>query len=236
MIEYIAKTGAKKLGYIGISDAYGQGYYNALTAEAPKLGITVTTNEVYGRTDSSVTGQVLKVLATNPDAVFIASYGTVAVLPHKGAPRSWRQGPDLSYARCRREEFIKLGGKDVEGTIFAGEAFTIAEDLPETSPFKKTGTDFIRKYKEVNGASPAIFGAHLYDYMVLLERAVPNALKAGKPGTPEFRAAIRDEVEKTSNMYLNNGLSNMTPTDHSGYDERSAFLIKIQDGQFRLVQ
>jgi branched-chain amino acid transport system substrate-binding protein len=236
VMEYIAKTGVKKLGYIGNSDAYAEGYYNALNGLAPKLGVTLTTHEMFLRTDASVTGQVLKILATNPDAVFIASFGSVAVLPQKALRERGYKGPIYQTHGVALEEFIRLGGKDVEGTVFAGEAFTIAEDLPESSPFKKTGTDFIRKYREVNGASPAIFGAHLYDYMVLLDRAVPNAIKAGKPGTPEFRAAIRDEVEKTKDAYLNNGLSNMTATDHSGYDERSAFLIKIQDGRFRLVQ
>ena|SRR5690348_7295397 len=52
----------------------------------------------------------------------------------------------------------------------------------------------------------------------------------------EFRAALRDELERGKDIYLNNGLSNMTPTDHNGYDERSAFLIKVEGGKFRLLQ
>jgi branched-chain amino acid transport system substrate-binding protein len=236
MIKYIAKTGAKNLAYLGLSDSFGEGYYNVLKDEAPKLGVTLTTHEVYSRSDASVTGQVLKVLATSPDAVFVSSAGTPAVLPQKALRERGYKGPAYHTHGVAIDEFLKLGGKDVEGVMFAGEAFTIAEDLPEDSPFKKTGVDYIRKYKEANGgAAPSILGAHLYDYMVLLERAVPNALKAGKPGTAEFRSAIRDEVERTSNVYVNNGLVNMTPTDHSGHDERSAFLIKVQDGRFRLL-
>ena len=61
MIKYIAKTGVKKLAYLGLSDSFGEGYYNVLKDEAPKLGVTLTTHEVYSRSDASVTGQILKV-------------------------------------------------------------------------------------------------------------------------------------------------------------------------------
>jgi len=68
ILKYIAKSGAKKLGYIGFSDGYGEGYYNVLKAEAPKAGIELTTHEVYARSDASVTGQILKIIATNHQA------------------------------------------------------------------------------------------------------------------------------------------------------------------------
>src|SRR5487761_1953876 len=137
ILKYIAKTGVKKLGYIGVSDGYGEGYYKALSELAPKLGITLTTHEVYGRGDSSVTGQVLKVIATRPDAVFIASAGTPAVLPQKALRERGYKGPIFQTHGVATEEFIKLGGKDVDGAIFTGEAFTVVNDLPADSPFRK---------------------------------------------------------------------------------------------------
>jgi branched-chain amino acid transport system substrate-binding protein len=236
ILNYIAKTGAKTLGYIGVSDAYGEGYYKELSELAPKLGITLTTHEVYARTDDSVTGQVLKILAGKPDAVFIASSGSPGVLPQKALRERGYGGPIYQTHGIASEDFIKLGGKVVEGAIFAGEAFTVADDLPANNPFRQPTTDFIKKYREANGPPPPIFAAHPYDSMVLISRAMPAALKAGKPSTPEFRAALRDEIEKGKDIYLNNGLSNITPTDHSGYDERSAFIIKIDGGAFRLVK
>lgn len=236
MLKYIAKTGAKTLGYIGVSDGYGEGYYSELVKLAPGLGIKVTTHEVYARSDTSVTGQVLKVLATKPDAVFIASAGTPAVLPHRGLRERGYKGPIYQTHGIATVQFIKLGGKDVEGAIFAGEAFTVAADLPNDSPFKQPTTSYIKAYETAHNEPPAIFGAHMIDSATLLSAAVAGALKSAKPGTAEFRAAIRDELEKTSNLYLNNGLSNMSPTDHGGYDERSAFIIKVENGEFRLVK
>ena len=236
LLKYITKTGVKTLGYIGVSDAYGEGYYKELNQAAPAAGITLTTHEVYARSDASVTGQVLKIIATKPDAVFIASAGTPAVLPQKALRERGYKGPIYQTHGVATEEFIKLGGKDVEGAIFTGEAFTIANDLEPDSPFRNPVNEFIKAYQAANGQVPSIFGAHLYDSMIHLSRAIPEALKAGKPGTPEFRSALRDELEKGKNVYLNNGLANLSPTDHNGYDERSAFLIKVEGGAFRLVK
>jgi len=234
ILKFIAKSGAKKLGYIGFSDGYGEGYYNVLKAEAPKAGVELTTHEVYARSDASVTGQVLKIIATKPDAVFIAAAGTPAVLPQKSLRDRDYKGPIYQTHGVATNEFIRLGGKDVEGAIYTGEAFTIVEDLPKDSPFRAAPEEYIAAYKAVHKEEPAVFGAHLWDSMVLVKNAMPAALKAGKPGTPEFRAALRDALEAGKQIYLNNGLSNMSTTDHNGYDERSAFLIEVKNGKFHL--
>jgi branched-chain amino acid transport system substrate-binding protein len=236
ILAHIAKSGVKKLGYIGVSDGYGEGYYKELARLAPTMGIELTTHEVYARSDASVTGQALKVIATKPDAVFIASAGTPAVLPQKALRERGYKGPIYQTHGVATEEFIKLGGKDVEGAMFTGEAFTIAQDLAANDPFKKPTEEYVKAYQAANNQAPNIFGAHVWDVIELLGRAAPAALKAGKPGTPEFRAALRDQLEKNKDVYLNNGLSNMSPTDHNGYDERSAFLIKVDGGKFRLVK
>jgi branched-chain amino acid transport system substrate-binding protein len=236
ILKYIAKTGVKTLGYIGVSDGYGEGYYNEVSRLAPTLGLTVTTHEVYARADTSATGQALKVIATNPEAVFIASAGTPAVLPQEALRQKGYVGKIFQTHGVATEEFIKLGGASVDGTVFSGEAFTIADDLPPNDPFRLVRDEFVSSYEKVNGQKPNMFAAHLWDAISLLKRAAPSALKAAKPGTPEFRMALRDELERGKDVYLNNGLSTMSPTDHNGYDQRSAFLIKVEGGRFRLLQ
>ncbi|MCA6123926.1 ABC transporter substrate-binding protein [Bradyrhizobium sp. WSM 1704] len=236
ILKYIAKSGIKTLGYIGVSDGYGEGYYKEVSKLAPGLGITVTTHEVYARSDTSAMGQALKVIATNPEAVFIASAGTPAVLPQEALRERGYAGKIFQTHGVASEEFIKLGGKNVEGAVFTGEAFTIADDLPASDPFRQAHDELVSAYQKVNGAKPNIFAAHLWDAVTLFKRAAQNALKVAKPGTAEFRAALRDELERGKDVYLNNGLSTMSPTDHNGYDERSAFLIKVDGGKFRLVK
>lgn len=234
ILKHIAKSGVKTLGYIGVSDGYGEGYYKEVERLAPQLGLTVTSHEVYARADTSAMGQALKVIATNPDAVFIASAGTAAVLPQEALRQRGYRGKIFQTHGVASEEFIKLGGANVEGVVFSGEAFTIADDLPADNPFRQAREEFVSSYEKANGQKPNMFAAHLWDAVTLLKMAAPNALKIAKPGTPEFRAALRDELERGKDVYLNNGLSTMSPTDHNGYDDRSAFLIKVEGGQFRL--
>lgn len=236
ILAYIAKSGAKSVGFIGVSDAYGEGYYKALSEQAAKLGLTVTGKEVYARSDASVTGQALKILSGKPDAVLIASAGTPAVLPQKALRERGYKGAIYQTHGIATDDFIKLGGKDVDGAIFAGEAFTVREDLDANDPLRKAANAFVEAYKAVHGEAPQIFGAHLYDSVQHVVRAIPAALKVAKPGTPEFRAALRDNIEKAKDVYLNNGIATMSPTDHNGYDQRSALIIKINGGHFHLVK
>jgi branched-chain amino acid transport system substrate-binding protein len=236
LLKHIAKSGVKTLGYIGVSDGYGEGYYKEVSRLAPTLGLTVTTHEVYARSDTSAAGQALQVMATNPDAVFIASAGTPAVLPQEALRERGYAGKIFQTHGIATEEFIKLGGPKVEGAVFSGEAFTVADDLPQNDPFRLVRDEFVSSYEKANGQKPNMFAAHLWDAVTLFKRAVPNALKTAKPGTPEFRAALRDELERGKDIYLNNGLSTMSPTNHNGYDERSVFLIKVDGGRFRLLE
>jgi branched-chain amino acid transport system substrate-binding protein len=236
ILKHIASTGVKTLGYIGVSDGYGEGYYNEVSRIAPSLGMTVTSHEVYARADTSATGQALKVMATNPEAVFIASAGTPAVLPQEALRERGYAGKIFQTHGVATEEFIKLGGSSVEGVVFSGEAFTVADDLPQNDSLRLARDEFVLSYEKANGQKPNIFGAHLWDAIALLKRAAPEALKAAKPGTPEFRLALRDELERGKDVYLNNGISTMSATDHNGYDERSAFLIRVDGGRFRLLE
>lgn len=236
ILKYIGKSGVKNLGFIGVSDGYGEGYYSEVSKLAPPLGIQVTSHEVYARSDTTAAGQALKVVATNPDAVFIASAGTPAVLPQEALRERGYQGKIFQTHGIATDEFIKLGGKNVEGAIFSGEAFTVADDLPTDNPFRRVRDAFAVAYEKVNGQKPNMFAAHLRDAITLLKGAMPDALKAAKPGSPEFRMALRDGLERGKDVYLNNGLSTMSATDHNGYDERSAFLIKVDGGKFRLLE
>jgi branched-chain amino acid transport system substrate-binding protein len=236
ILKYIAKSGVKNLGFIGVSDGYGEGYYSEVSKLAPPLGMQVTSHEVYARADTSAAGQALKVVATNPDAVFIASAGTPAVLPQEALRERGYTGKIFQTHGIATDEFIKLGGKNVEGAVFSGEAFTVADDLAADNPFRRVRDEFAASYEKVNGQKPNMFAAHLWDATTLLKGAMPDALKAAKPGTPEFRMALRDGLERGKDVYLNNGLSTMSATDHNGYDERSTFLIKVDGGKFRLLE
>ncbi len=236
LAKYMAAQGVKKVGFIGFNDAYGETWAKEVAATFPANGMTIVDSEAYARTDTSTTAQVLKLIAAKPDAIFIAASGSPATVPAHELREKGYKGPMFQTHGVASPAFIQAGGKDVDGTVISAEPFVVASQLPDNNPFKKIALDFVGRYKEANGAPPAIFAAHMVDAMNIVTAAMPAALKAGAPGTEAFRAGLRDGIEHIKDLYLNNGLLSMSPTDHCGYDQRSAMVMKVENGAFKLIQ
>ena len=232
--DHMAKNGVKTVGFIGFNDAYGDGWINEFTKATAAKGIQIVDTERFARSDTSVTGQVLKVMAAKPDAVLIAGAGTPAALPQKTLHERGYAGKYYQTHGIANNDFLRVGGKDVEGTILPAGPVLVASELADTNPVKATASDYVKRYEAANGAgSVATFGAHAYDAATLLDASIPEALKHGKPGTPEFRAALRDAMESQKNLVLTHGVANMTPDDHNGFDERARVMVTIADGKWK---
>ena len=236
LFDHMAKTGVKTVGYIGLSDPYGENWYRVASELAAKHGIKIVANERFARSDSSVVGQTLKLVGANPDVVLVGAAGGPSVLPEISLVDKGYKGKIYQTHGAALPAFIKLGGKKVEGTIMAASLMLVLPEIADSNPSKKVATQYIDEYKKLNGEAPATFGANVYDAGLLLAGAVPKAEKAGKPGTPEFRSALRDALEQTKELVGTQGVYNMTPQDHSGFDARGRELITIKDGQFRLLK
>jgi branched-chain amino acid transport system substrate-binding protein len=235
--RYMAAHGVKKVGFIGFNDAFGQTWADMLKESLPKHGIQLVATEFFARTDTSVTAQALKLVAAKPDVVLVGAGGTPAVVPTRDLRQRGFKGVIYETHGVSSAEFIERGGKDVEGAVFAGEPFIIRGDMPADSPFRKLADDTVTRYKAANGGvEPNQFAANLVDCLELFKQVVPAALKKGKPGTPEFRAALRDELENVKDVHLNNGLLTNSPTDHAGFDPKASYMIKIENGAFRMIK
>ena len=187
-------------------------------------GSTLVAQERYQRADTSVTGQVLKIVAANPDAVLVAGSGTPAVLPQATLVERGYKGRIYQTHGVANRDFLRVGAKNVEGTIFPVGPILVAEQLPDSNASKKAAMEYIALYEKANGPnSRSTFGAHAWDAGLLLQRAVPEALKKAQPGTPEFRLALRDALENAKDVVATHGVFNMSPTDHQGLDARRAF-------------
>ena len=199
--------------------------------------IKIVANERYARADTSVTGQVLKVLAANPDAVVVGGSGTGGALPQIGlVERGYKKQIYHNHGTVNRA-FIKVGGKDVEGAIAPTGPLIVAEDLPADNPVKKVALDFVTRYEKTFGAGTRNgFAGYSYDGFLLLDAAVPNAAKKAKPGTPEFRQALRDALENVKNVVGTHGVYNMTPTNHNGLDQRARVLVHVENGEWKLLK
>lgn len=230
-IEEMKKAGVKTLGFLGYSDSYGESWLQELTKYGNVAGIKVTAAERFGRNDSSVTAQTLRVLATQPDAVMIVASGSGAVMPQKALVERNYKGKVWQTYSAVAPDLIRMGGKDVEGTWgFSGPAVSPTE-LPDSHPSKKIATDFIALYESKFGAGTYNqFAANVWGGKLLLEKTIPMALKKGRPGTPEFRTALREAIETVGEVVVPQGVLHYTSKDHYGFDSRARFLLTVKDG------
>ncbi len=237
IVQHMVANNVKTIGFIGYADPYGQLWLKAITGAAEAKGIKVTAVESFQRNDTSVTGQALKLISANPDAILIAGSGTPAVLPQTTLIERGYKGKYYQTHGIANRDFLRVGGKNVEGTIFPVGPMLLAEDLPDSHASKKPALEYIKLYEAAHGAdSRSTFGGHAWDAYLLLARAVPEAMKKAKPGTAEFRLALRDALENVKELAGVHGVFNMTPQDHNGMDGRAAVMATIINGDWKLLK
>ena len=235
--QHMAGSNIKSVGFIGFADSYGETWLKAIQGAAEAKGITVTAVERYQRNDTSVTGQVLKLISTKPDAILIAGSGTPAVLPQSTLIERGYKGKIYQTHGIANRDFLRVGGKNVEGTIFPVGPMLLAEQLSDSHPSKKPALEYIKLYEAAHGAnSRSTFGGHGWDAYLLLNRAVPEALKKAKPGTAEFRLALRDALENVRELPAVHGVFNMSAKDHNGFDGRAAIMATVDNGDWKLLK
>ena len=234
LAEHMANAGIKTVAFIGFSDAYGEGWFNEFSKAAELKKLRVVGNERFARNDTSVTGQVLKIMSAKPDAVLVAGSGTPAALPQKTLKERGYAGKMYQTHGVANADFLRVGGKDVEGTFLPSGPVLVAAQLPATHPVRKSAMAYVDAYEAVYGkGSVSTFGAHAWDAGLLMTAAIPQALKKAKPGTAEFRAALRDALETVREVSGAHGIFNLSPTDHLGLDQRGRVMVKIENGTWK---
>lgn len=233
LTQHMADHGIKTVAFIGFNDAYGEGWWREFSKLAELRKIKVVASERYARTDTSVTGPILKIMATKPDAVLIAASATPAVLPQKTLVERGYKGRIYQTHGIGTLEFLKVGGKDVEGTFFPTGPAVVAKQLPATNPVKKIALDFTNRYEAEYGQDTTTqFAADAWGAYLLIANAVPQALKTAQPGTVQFRSALRSALENTKGLTVPQGVINMNPHDHVGLDQRSRVMGQIRGNKF----
>ena len=233
IMQHMKKNGVKTVGFIGYTDAYGELWLKALNAAAAEGGYKVVAVERFGRTDTSVTPQALKLVSANPDAILVVATGSGAAMPELNILERGYKGKIYQTHAAATPDLMRIGGKAVDGTFVVSGPAVTAEQLPDNHPSKKAAIDFVTKYEGAVGPGTRNqFAAHAYDSQLVLEYAIPYALKKAKPGTPEFRAAIKEALETKGRTIFSHGVMNWTPQDHWGYTKETGILLKVVDGKF----
>ncbi len=234
--DYMAKHGVKTVGFIGFADAYGESWSAEFDKAAASDHLKVVANEKYNRTDASVTGQVLKLMSANPDAVLIVGSGTPAALPAKELKARGYKGKIYQTHGVANNDFLRVCGKDCEGEILPAGPILVVDQLPNSNPVKQSSLAYKAAYEKAYGVgSVSTFGGHAWDAGQLLQRAIPEALKKGQPGTEAFRSALRDALEGIKELPVSHGIINMSPANHNGLDQRARVMVQITDGKWKLL-
>jgi branched-chain amino acid transport system substrate-binding protein len=233
--QHMSNHGVKTVAFIGFSDAYGESWFREFSKAADLAKLKIVANERFARNDASVTGQVLKMMSQNADAVLIAGAGTPAALPQKTLKERGYKGRIYQTHGVANNDFLRVCGKDCEGTFLPAGPLLVAEQLPDSNPAKQAALTYKKAYEGAYGAgSVSTFGGHAWDAGLILQRAIPIALKKGQPGTPAFREALRAAIEETKNLPASHGIFNMSPNDHAGLDQRARVMVEIAGGKWKL--
>ncbi|GAA5234702.1 ABC transporter substrate-binding protein [Verticiella sediminum] len=235
LARYMAQTGIKTVGFIGFADAYGASWWNTFSAAAQAAGLQIVADERYQRNDTSVTGQALKLISARPDAVLVAGSGAPAVLPQKTLVERGYAGKIFQTHGIASPQYLQIGGKDVEGTVFPTGPVVVARELPADHPVREVAVQFVEQYEAKYGQGTSTqFAGDAWGAWIMLDNAVRRAMRFGKvePGTPAFRQALRDALEQTENLTVPNGVLNLSPQDHQGFDERAVVMGVVRDGKF----
>ena len=235
ILEQAAATGMKTMGYIGFNDALGEAFYAEFEKFASVRKVAIVASERFAPRDTSVTAQVIKLAAANPDMVVIGASGTPAVLPARALAERGYKGRVYFNHGVANPDFLRVGGKDIEGAFVPTSPVVVAAALPAEHPAKAQASDYVKRYEAAYGAgSVSAFGAYTWDAGLLLAHAIPVALKTAQPGTREFRSALRDAIEATRDLPVSNGVINMSKNDHLGLDQRARVIVKVDGGTWRL--
>ena len=235
IIEHMKKQGIKSVGFLGYSDAYGETWLNEFKPLAEKAGIKFGPVERFARADTSVTGQALKLVQANPEAILVVASGSGAAMPQMALAERGYKGKIYQTHAAATRDLMRVGGKAVEGGFVVSGPAVLAEQLPDSHPSKAEAIKFVQQYEKAYGpGSRNQFAGHAYDSIIVMEKAVPIALKKARPGTPEFRAALRDAFEQIGKTTLAHGVLNWTPTDHWGYTDDTGVMMKVTGGEFKV--
>jgi len=237
IFDHLQKNGGKTIAFIAVANAFGESWTSGVNRLVEARNIKTVAIEKYNAADTSVTAQVLKVMAANPDAVLIASFGTPAALPVIELRRRGYKGAIYLNQGVANVDFLRVGGKDLDGSYTPVAPALVAEQLADSDPIKKVAMEWVNAYEGKHGpGSRSLFGATAWDAFLILKEVAPAALKAGAPGTAAFRRALRDGFERIRNLVTSQGVYSMSEKDHVGADARAQVLVRIENGKWVLVK
>ena len=231
VVERMKTSGVKSVAYIGFSDALGDLANDSLVRSADAAGIKVVANERYGRTDASVAGQVLKIMAARPDAVFAGNSGSPGALPYLALKDRGYRGQIYGSHGLINTDFVRVAASAADGLMVPSGPVMVADELPAGHPAREPAQAFRSTYKRLHGTLPEdAFSAYTFDAWLLFANAAARVDRKVEPGTPNFRVALRDAIVNTKALAGANGTYNFRPGQAYGLEQPSVVVIRLDKG------
>ena len=236
IVRDMLREGISSVAFIGFNDAYGEGWWNDFSRIAEANGLEIVASERYARTDTSVAGQVLRIISSQPEAVLIGASGTPAVLPQRTLVERGFSGLIYQTHGVANPDFLRVGGEDVEGTRLPAGPMLVVSQLPEDAPTRAIGLEYVALFSSRFG-DVSTFGAHAFDAWLILEAALERTLAQASPDDlAEFRSLLRDEIAATQDLVATHGIFSFAPDDHLGLElETTAVMVTIENGTWQLL-
>jgi branched-chain amino acid transport system substrate-binding protein len=225
--QHLQKTGLTKVAILTVSTGFGVSGKEQLLAQAPKYGIQVVAQEVFGEKDTDMTPQLTKIKASPAEAVICWGTGPAPALVAKNMKQMEMQIPLIQSHGAASQKFIELAGDAADGIIMPAGKLAVYKQLPDSDPQKAVCQEYAEKYQAKFNAPVSSFGGYAYDAMRMLAMALE---KAGAN-----REKIRDDLENTKNYVGVSGIFNMSPDDHNGLTAAAFVMVKIENGGFKLL-
>ncbi len=230
LYEYFNKKGYKKVAILTVNNGFGASGREQLKLLAPKYGITIVADEIYGPKDTDMTAQLTKIKNLKPDAIVVWGTNPGPAVIAKNRLQLGIKIPLFMSHGVASKKFIELAGKDAaEGIILPAGRLIVADQLPDTDPQKKLLLNYINEYKAKYGTEPSTFGGHAYDALHLLFEAIRRAKSTDAD-------KIVSALETIKNFPGTGGIYNLSPQDHEGLSKDAFVLVKIHDGNWELVK
>jgi len=230
IFEDLKKRNLTRIGIISGTDGWGKAMRAECVAMAPKEGITVVKDEIYGAADSDMTPQLTNIKNTaGVQAVINCGFGQGPAIVTRNYRQVGLAVPLYQSHGVSSKSYINLAGEAANGVRLPAAALLVADQLPDSDPLKKVAIEYKTKFEKETGQPVSTFGGHARDALFMLVEALKRAGSADK-------AKVRDEIEKTKNFIGTGGVINMSATDHLGLDLNSFRMIEIKNGDWSLVQ
>ena len=239
VIADIVAEGGERVSFIAQEGAFGEEGASRFAEFAPVAGLEIVASEAYNRSDTNFTAQILKAVSSQPDAVIV--WGTVrdSALVIQGLRERGYEGQIYASHGVGNPSFIENGGDAVQGVRIPIGPMVVVGELADDHPVKQVASDYINWYEAAYGEGTAsTFGAHAWDAVKLLEKALAELIDEGADlsDTAAARAAIRDKLESMGPMIGVHGTFDYTAEDHMGLDDSGVVLTEVQGNGFVLVR